>query len=85
MKHWTWIVPVASSVLFVVAFAIGVSPAVAAICTLAMVGAVIAAVHHAEVVAHRVGEPYGATVASAPLRFKASATKPERFISSMKS
>ena len=62
MSHWTWIVPVASSILFAVAFAIGVSPAVAAICTVAMVGAVIAAVHHAEVVAHRVGEPYGTLV-----------------------
>ena len=30
--------------------------------TLALLGSVIAAVHHAEVVAHRVGEPYGTLV-----------------------
>lgn len=30
--------------------------------TLALVGAVVAAVHHAEVVAHRVGEPFGTLV-----------------------
>ncbi len=34
----------------------------AAICALALMGAVFAAVHHAEVVAHRVGEPFGTLV-----------------------
>jgi Ca2+:H+ antiporter len=32
------------------------------LCALMLVGAVIAAVHHAEVVAHRVGEPFGTLV-----------------------
>jgi Ca2+:H+ antiporter len=31
-------------------------------CAIALMGAVLAAVHHAEVVAHRVGEPYGTLV-----------------------
>src|SRR4029434_7258882 len=34
-------------------------PLIAALCAIALVGVVIAAVHHAEVVAHRVGEPFG--------------------------
>ena len=34
----------------------------AALAAIALVGAVIAAVHHAEVVAHRVGEPFGTLV-----------------------
>jgi Ca2+:H+ antiporter len=62
MNAWTWLVPVVSFALFIGAFAIGVSPVVAGICTVAMIGAVIAAVHHAEVVAHRVGEPFGTLV-----------------------
>ena len=34
----------------------------AGVCALALIGAVFAAVHHAEVVAHRVGEPFGTLV-----------------------
>jgi Ca2+:H+ antiporter len=34
----------------------------AALCGIALIGAVTAAVHHAEVVAHRVGEPFGTLV-----------------------
>jgi Ca2+:H+ antiporter len=37
-------------------------PALLTACALALVGAVLAAVHHAEVVAHRVGEPFGTLV-----------------------
>ena len=35
---------------------------IAALCAIGLIGAVIAAVHHAEVVAHRVGEPFGTLV-----------------------
>ncbi len=35
---------------------------VIALCALALAGSVLAAVHHAEVVAHRVGEPFGSLV-----------------------
>jgi Ca2+/H+ antiporter len=34
----------------------------AALCGVALLGTVIAAVHHAEVIAHRVGEPLGTPV-----------------------
>ncbi|HEY2629967.1 MAG TPA: ionic transporter y4hA [Usitatibacter sp.] len=62
MTAWTWLVPIVSFALFIMAFAIGVTPVVATICTIALIGAVIAAVHHAEVVAHRVGEPFGTLI-----------------------
>jgi Ca2+:H+ antiporter len=59
---WTWLVPVLSLALFLVALALGVGPALATVCGLALMGAVLVAVHHAEVVAHRVGEPLGTLV-----------------------
>ena len=39
-----------------------VGPLLSIVCAAALIGAVIAAVHHAEVVAHRVGEPFGTLV-----------------------
>ncbi|HLX21932.1 MAG TPA: ionic transporter y4hA [Usitatibacter sp.] len=62
MKALYWLVPVVSFALFIGAFAIGVSPIVATFCTVGLVGAVLVAVHHAEVVAHRVGEPFGTLI-----------------------
>jgi Ca2+:H+ antiporter len=62
MPIWTWLVPVLALGAFVVALLAGVSPWVAAICGVALAGAVFVAVHHAEVVAHRVGEPFGTLV-----------------------
>ena len=59
--HWTWIVPalawlvMAASIVMPGAFMWGLAAA-------ALVGSVIVAVHHAEVVAHRVGEPFGTLV-----------------------
>jgi len=40
----------------------GVGPGLAALCGAGLLGTVIAAVHHAEVVAHRVGEPFGTLI-----------------------
>jgi Ca2+:H+ antiporter len=60
--YWTWVVPiVAWTALAAVTFAPGSSSllVVAAACLFA---SVFAAVHHAEVVAHRVGEPFGTLV-----------------------
>ena len=62
MPAWTWLIPALSSALLVGAIATHVGPIVAALCGAGLIGAVIAAVHHAEVVAHRVGEPYGTLV-----------------------
>jgi Ca2+:H+ antiporter len=59
---WTVIVPVLAAVLlgFTWGRSIGVVIQVLVACALA--GAVLAAVNHAEVVAHRVGEPFGSLV-----------------------
>jgi Ca2+:H+ antiporter len=58
-----WVlIPAFSLLLLVAAIVFGVGPAVAAVCAAGLIGAVLAAVHHAEVVAHRVGEPFGTLV-----------------------
>ncbi len=62
MRHWTWLAPVLALAVLVLAFALGVGPLLAVLCGAALVGSVLAAVHHAEVVAHRVGEPLGTLV-----------------------
>jgi Ca2+:H+ antiporter len=62
MKTWTWLVPAVSVALLAGAIVAGVGTALATLCAIALIGAVFAAVHHAEVVAHRVGEPYGTLV-----------------------
>ena len=59
---WTWLVPLASLALLAAAAVAGVGTLLAVLCGVVLVGAVIAAVHHAEVVAHRVGEPLGTLV-----------------------
>src|SRR4030095_14879107 len=62
MPLWTWLIPVLSLALLLAALAVGVGAFLGILCGAALVGAVIAAVHHAEVVAHRVGEPLGTLV-----------------------
>jgi len=59
---WTWLVPVLALGSLLVALMAGVGPWLALLCGLALAGAVFVAVHHAEVVAHRVGEPFGTLV-----------------------
>src|SRR6187455_2678221 len=62
-RHWTWLAPAASLVLLAVAATFGtIGPGLAALCGIGLGAAVIAAVHHAEVIAHRVGEPFGTLV-----------------------
>ena len=57
--HWTTLAPLAASA--VLALSWGSHPGVVAAIAIGvfLVGAVLSAVHHAEVVAHRVGEPFG--------------------------
>jgi Ca2+:H+ antiporter len=59
MPAWTWLIPALSFGLLVVAGIVGVGTWLAVLCGIGLIGAVIAAVHHAEVIAHRVGEPFG--------------------------
>ncbi|WP_405766734.1 calcium:proton antiporter [Streptomyces sp. NBC_01538] len=60
--RWTAVVPVAAVVLLGFTWGRDLAGAVVALVTLILAGAVLAAVHHAEVIAHRVGEPFGSLV-----------------------
>jgi len=56
------VVPILSIVVLALAWGKTLSPPVVGVVTLLLGGAVLSAVHHAEVVAHRVGEPLGSLV-----------------------
>ncbi|MDO0915796.1 ionic transporter y4hA [Streptomyces sp. DT2A-34] len=60
--QWTYVVPVLAVVLLAFTWGRDLPGALVALVTLVLAGAVLAAVHHAEVVAHRVGEPFGSLV-----------------------
>ncbi len=60
--QWTVVVPVAALVVLVATWSRHEGPLMLALIGVLLVGAVLAAVHHAEVVAHRVGEPGGSLV-----------------------
>src|SRR6516162_8420617 len=59
---WMWLIPLLSLGLLVAAFIAGVGTLLGILCGAALIAAVIVAVHHAEVVAHRVGEPFGTLI-----------------------
>jgi len=59
---WTTVVPIAAVVVLAFAWGRTLPGFAVAIVTAFLAGAVLAAVHHAEVVAHRVGEPFGSLV-----------------------
>ncbi len=56
---WTTVVPLLAAVLLGLTWGRHPGDAVLAVVAVLLVGAVLAAVHHAEVVAHRLGEPFG--------------------------
>ncbi|MEU5578071.1 ionic transporter y4hA [Streptomyces huasconensis] len=60
--QWTAVVPLLAVVLLALTWGRDLPGAVVAVVTLVLAGAVLAAVHHAEVIAHRVGEPFGSLV-----------------------
>ncbi|MFE9029966.1 calcium:proton antiporter [Streptomyces iakyrus] len=60
--QWTTLVPLFAAVLLVFTWGRDLPAGVVVLVTLVLAGAVLAAVHHAEVVAHRVGEPFGSLV-----------------------
>src|SRR5215510_11651761 len=59
---WAWLWPAAAWVMLVIMLFADASGAVAVIAGAALIASVFAAVHHAEVVAHRIGEPFGTLV-----------------------
>src|SRR3954468_3176498 len=60
--RWPVTVPVAALLVLAGAWFEHDSWVVLAVVALALVGAIVAAVHHAEVVAHKVGEPFGSLI-----------------------
>ncbi len=59
---WSTVSPVAAAALLALALFLPLGVVLGLLCFAALVAAVQAAVHHAEVVAHRVGEPFGTLV-----------------------
>ncbi|MFD4444129.1 calcium:proton antiporter [Nocardia sp. NPDC058519] len=59
---WTMYVPILAALVLVLSWGRSVPGLIVVLVSVALVGAVLAAVYHAEVVAHRVGEPYGSLV-----------------------
>ncbi|MFG1826767.1 calcium:proton antiporter [Microbispora bryophytorum] len=56
---WTALVPILAVAVLALAWGRTIPAAVVVIAALFLAGSVLAAVHHAEVIAHRVGEPFG--------------------------
>src|SRR5262252_8638924 len=59
---WSWVWPLLAWIILGIAIATGVSGVVAAGAEIVLIATVFAAVYHAEVVAHRIGEPLGTLV-----------------------
>ena len=64
MPLWALLIPIGAAALLVAALLVPVGVVLAIACLAGLMGAVIASVHHAEVIAHRVGEPFGTLVLS---------------------
>ncbi|MCW5249398.1 MULTISPECIES: calcium:proton antiporter [unclassified Streptomyces] len=62
LTQWTTIVPVTAVVLLLLTWGRHMPGVIVALLTVVLAASVLAAVHHAEVVAHRVGEPFGSLV-----------------------
>src|SRR6185312_14346814 len=62
LLDWTVAVPVLAVLVLLVTWGRELPAPIVVVVAALLGGAVLAAVHHAEVVAHRVGEPYGSLV-----------------------
>ncbi|MBT9609903.1 MAG: ionic transporter y4hA [Aquabacterium commune] len=62
LRPWTFTVPLLALGLLAAAWGRPLGLGMGAVLTAALFAAVMAAIHHAEVVAHRVGEPFGTLV-----------------------
>lgn len=60
--QWTVVVPVGALVVLLATWVSHDNPVVLGLISVFLIGAIFSAVHHAEVVAHRVGEPFGSLV-----------------------
>ena len=59
---WTWVAPLLACIILAIHFIVGINVFVDVASACALIATVFAAVYHAEVVAHRVGEPFGTLV-----------------------
>ncbi|MEH0971623.1 ionic transporter y4hA [Micromonospora sp. CPCC 205546] len=62
LTDWTVVVPLLAILVLILTWGRALSGPIVVVVAVLLAGAVLAAVHHAEVVAHRVGEPYGSLV-----------------------
>ena len=62
LVSWTTVVPVLALLALALTWGRDLGAVLVAVVAVVLAGAVLAAVHHAEVVAHRVGEPFGSLV-----------------------
>ncbi|MEU1997376.1 ionic transporter y4hA [Nocardia gamkensis] len=62
LARWTVVVPLLALLALAATWGRGLPGVAVTIVAVALIGAVLAAVHHAEVVARRVGEPFGSLV-----------------------
>lgn len=61
-RSWVWVLPALGVVALVLTWDRELPTLVYVVVGAVLIGVVLAAVHHAEIVAHRVGEPYGSLV-----------------------
>jgi Ca2+:H+ antiporter len=61
-SRWTWLIPLFALVILVIRLLVGAHPLVNLVSSAALLAAVFAAVYHAEVIAHWLGEPFGTLV-----------------------
>ncbi len=62
MPWWAWAWPLAAWLILLASWLVDTGSLLAAVAGVVLFATVFAAVHHAEVVAHRVGEPFGTLV-----------------------
>ena len=62
VRDWTVWIPLIGAILVALAWGWEIAPLMVGVVAVLLAASVLAAVHHAEVVAHRVGEPYGSLV-----------------------
>ena len=59
---WAWAWPILAGVILIIHFLVGANTLVELSSAMVLIATVFAAVYHAEVIAHRVGEPFGTLV-----------------------
>lgn len=62
LPRWSVVVPLASWLVIAATWVMPTNGILVALLALGLLGAVVSAVHHAEVIAHKVGEPFGTLV-----------------------